>query len=265
MSLESITEIIEIKIFDDIPSDEYFFNLPRNKKIVLKFSEKNEHKRNEIGERFKEFFPNHIIGIHTISPEIIIRKLITREEIISNQDFFEKCAYDYRELATQLIFDLASHLKVDIHNEIPYFAFLRYWQKYKQKGRLGEWDFYFHGFHCCFTNRETKQYIEVSIVFGLEFGDLDPYFFTQYIKSSSKYYPLPIGIYEDYHDGARINQIMTDLGKFEKMNSDFDHHSGTVIKNRENKIETGTICNLRNETNKKIKFKFFKFLLQRLN
>ena len=24
MSLESITEIIEIKIFDDIPSDEYF-------------------------------------------------------------------------------------------------------------------------------------------------------------------------------------------------------------------------------------------------
>lgn len=57
---------------------------------------------------------------------------------------------------------------------------------------------------------------------------------------------------------------MTDLGKFEKMNSDFDHHSGTVIKNRENKIETGTICNLRNETNKN-KIQVFKFLLQRLN
>ena len=51
---------------------------------------------------------------------------------------------------------------------------------------------------------------------------------------------------------------MTDLGKFEKMNSDFDHHSGTVIKNRENKIETGTICNLRNETNKN-KIQVFKF------
>ena len=58
---------------------------------------------------------------------------------------------------------------------------------------------------------------------------------------------------------------MTDLGKFEKINSDFDHHSGTVIKNRKNKIETETICNLQNGTNKKIKFKFLKFLLQRLN
>ena len=44
---------------------------------------------------------------------------------------------------------------------------------------------------------------------------------------------------------------MTDLGKFEKINSDFNHHLGTVVKNRENKIETETICNFRNGNNKK--------------
>ena len=50
------------------------------------------------------------------------------------------------------------------------------------------------------------QLIEVPLVFSLEFGDLDPYFFTKYIKSTSDYKPLPVEIYEDYADGVRINE-----------------------------------------------------------
>ena len=76
-----------------------------------------------------------------------------------------------------------SFLKIDIVSELPYLAFVKYWQKNGQSGKIGDWKFFFHGFHCYFENIFTNQCIEVPIVFGFEFGDLDPYFFMQYIKS----------------------------------------------------------------------------------
>lgn len=74
----------------------------------------------------------------------------------------------------------------------------------RQIGKVAEWKYFVHGFHCGFQNIITRQYIEVSLVFGLEFGDLDPYFFVKFILSSQNYHPLPIPLFEEYADGSRI-------------------------------------------------------------
>jgi hypothetical protein len=194
------------------------------------------------------------------------KKLITPEEVEANQIFFEKCAFEHRELATKLILELIEFFKIDISNDIPYIAFVKYWQKNGQSGKMKDWKFFFHGFHCSFKNVITNQYIEIPIVFGLEFGDLDPYFFTQYIKSTSRYFPLPVEINDNYKDGLTIIEKMLSIGKFEKINSNFKNHYGAVIKNRPNKVEVITFedpvadLKVNIEPEKKVKFNLWNFL-----
>lgn len=256
-----IEETIEIRNIDDLPSENIFLNLPRNKYLVLKFLDETDSERKKYGENLKKKFKDFQIGIHTIEPIIGIRKLIADNEIDMFQELFVQYAFDYRELATKLIHGLALKIKVDIQNESPYWAFLKYWQKKGQSGVFEEWNYFFHGFHCHFIHRKTKQEIEVSLIFGLEFGDLDPYFFTNFIISSHDYKPLPIEIYESYHDGLNIIERMIIIGKFEKINSTtFPNHSGIVLKNRTNKVEIRTFENPSDAIKPLPKFNLFKFL-----
>jgi hypothetical protein len=107
--------------------------------------------------------------------------------------------------------------------------------------------------------------MEVPLVFGLEFGDLDPYFFTKFIKSTPSYKPLPVDIFEDYADGVRINEKMISLGKFEKISSNVGNHYGTVVTDRK-KVEIKSYLDLnklyeeQNQQKLKPKFNLWNFL-----
>ncbi|RYE50369.1 MAG: hypothetical protein EOP48_19885 [Sphingobacteriales bacterium] len=164
-----------------------------------------------------------------------IEKLITDEEIENNQDFFEQCAKDYRNLSGELIQKLADRHRIRIDPDFPLNSFAELKGK-KQGGQIDGWAYFFHGYHCGFRHKQTGQLIETSFVFGLEFGELDPYFFTKFIKSTPAYQPLPVDIYEDYADGVRINEKMISLGLFETIPSNVPNHSGVVVTDR-NKIE----------------------------
>ena len=87
-----------------------------------------------------------------------------------------------------------------------------------------------------FRTYENGQVIEIPLVFGLEFGDLDPYFFITFIKSTPEYQPLPIDIYVNYADGLRIIEKMVSLGKFERISSNIENYFGTVVSDRD-KVE----------------------------
>ena len=106
--------------------------------------------------------------------------------------------------------------------------------------------------------------IEVPLVFGQEFGDLDPYFFSKFIKSTPKYKPLPVDIFEDYDDGARINEKMLSLGKFERISSNVGNHYEIVVADRQ-KVEIKSYLDLekmyqeQNKQTEKPKFNFWKF------
>ncbi|AHM59240.1 hypothetical protein D770_04865 [Flammeovirgaceae bacterium 311] len=166
--------------------------------------------------------------------EINIVKLITDEEISAHQDFFEQCAKDYRILSQKLITALAKELKVEIKPDYPLETLNPYrGNPCKQSGVVNGWRYFFHGFHCGFINLKTGQSIETPLTFGLEFGVLDPYFFSIYIKSTKEYHPSPIQVYSDFEDGRRILKKMLELGKFEKINSNHRGDTGVVVKDRD--------------------------------
>jgi hypothetical protein len=230
--LERKTEIINCNTLESLPSTERILAISRESSLTIIFGKNIRNERESIGQTWKSKFPDFLIRIYQDNFEINIARLITKEEIIALQLFFENCAKDYRMLATKLINELANHLRIVFNPDYPLQTFNQY-KNGRQKGEMNAWKYFIHGFDCGFENKKTRQVIEVSLVFGLEFGTLDPYFFTRYIKSTDIYKPLPVEIYEDYHDGVRILEKMEELGKFEKINSNIKNHYGVAATDRE--------------------------------
>lgn len=222
---------------EDIPDFKTIKSLERGIEWKIVFGNKIKSKREKIGGQWKFEHPEFQIAVHTIEPEINIVKLITDKEIEKHQEFFEKCAKDYRNLATKLINEFAEKHNVKIDPEYPMNT-LCHTDKfgYRPVGQMNEWRYAFHGIHCGLTNNKTGQRIEIPLTYGLEFGQLDPYFFTGFIKTTKEYQPLPIGIYCDYADGKRILEKMVEIEKFEYVNSNWPNEKGIVVTDRE-KVE----------------------------
>lgn len=259
------TDIISISTVGQIPTLETIRAIPRERTLKLVFDKGLQNQRESIGQNLKKELSGFQIGIHTIDPEINIAKLITDKEIEENQIFFEQCAKDYRQLGEELLYKLVNKLDLKLNKDFPMETFNELKRDKRQIGKLEDWRYFVHGFHCGFENNKTGQIIEVPLVFGQEFGDLDPYFFSKFIKSTPKYKPLPVDIFEDYADGVRINERMLSLGKFERISSNVGNHNGIVVADRE-KVEIKTYLDLENmyqEQNKqtgKPKFNFWKFM-----
>lgn len=218
---------------ENLPSIQAIKSIKRGVNLKIEFEHKIKSKREEIGEGWKSQLPEFSIGIHTIKDEINILKLITDQEIEQHQLFFEKCAQEYGILGSQLIHRFVREFEVKSHEGFPLRTLNPYRKtQYEQGGNMGEWKYFFHGFHCAFTHKKTKQYIEVPLTYGDEYGELDPYFFSKFIKSTPKFQPLPIGIYDDFSDGLRILEVMEKIGKFEKIESNLKGRKGFIVKDR---------------------------------
>jgi hypothetical protein len=235
--VERVTEILVVKSLEQIPSLEDIRAIPRSKKLILSFEGIIQEQRQSVGEYLRQELDGFQVGIHMNEPELNISKIITDNEVEDNQLFFEKCAKDYRNLAIRLMADLRRKLDIEFDKYFPGRT-LNPLKRDRAKGQgvIGEWRYYLHGFDCGFENIKTEQCIEASIVHGEEFGVLDPYFFSRYIKSSKQYYPLPVEIYEDYSDGKKIIDKMLELGQFELVNSNIPDRYTAVVADRE-KIE----------------------------
>ena len=256
--LDRTTEIIVVSSVGQIPTLEAIRTGPRERTLKLFFEKSIQPERQVIGEKLKQELEGFQVGIHITEPEINIAKLITDNEIEGKQDFFEQCAKDYRPLGEELIYKLADKLGTNINSDNPLVTFNEFKKGKKQIGKLNDWRYYLHGFHCGFKNSKTGQVIEVPLVFGLEFGDLDPSFFSIFIKSSPTYRPLPVDIYEDYADGQRIINKMLSLSKFERINSNVGNHFGIVVADRQ-KVKVKTYEELPNQTDKP-KDRFWNFI-----
>lgn len=259
------TDIITLKTVGQIPTLETIRTIPRELTIKLVFEKEVQSQRVAIGQNLKIELVGFQVGIHTIEPEINIAKLITDKEVDDNQDFFEQCAKDYRQLGEELLFKLVDKLGLKLNKDFPMDTFNLLKRDKRQIGKFEDWRYFVHGFHCGFENNKTGQIIEVPLVFGQEFGDLDPYFFSIFIKSTPKYKPLPVDIFEDYADGVRINERMLSLGKFERISSNVGNHYGIVVADRQ-KVEIKSYLDLekmhqeKNKQTEKRKFDFWKFI-----
>jgi len=228
---ESNIEIADIK---DFPSLEEIQNIQRGIYLKINLIGSAQKYQQKKGEQLREALPNFSIGINMNGFGISIKKLITDKEIAKHQDFFELCAQEYGLLGEKLIKKFIVDKGIPNHDGFPLKRLNGYIgnKNHEPRGEMDEWNYYFHGFHCSFTNRTTKQSIEVPLTYGEEFGELDPYFFSIFIKTTPAFQPLPVSIYDDYWEGKRIIETMYRLGKFEMINSNLGGREGYIVKDR---------------------------------
>lgn len=229
-----IQRVLSCNDLQALPKHESIISLSRGIIWIIEFADEINFHRQSIGERWRAKYPQFQIGIHTTKNEIRISKLITDKEVIENQYFFEQCAKDYRNLARKLINEFADRHHILIDPDYP-MRTLGHTNRfgYEPIGKMGSWRYAFHGIHCSFSNIKTGQYIEVPLNFGLEFGQLDPYFFSNFIKTTESYAPLPTEIHHEYEDGKVILNQMIKLGKFEYVNSNWPNTKGIVVTDRD--------------------------------
>lgn len=264
--MDRTTDIIIIKSIDQLPSIDEIKSISRERALKLAFKGNINKQREQVGQYLSDALSGFQVLIHTIDPELNIVKLITDQEIEDHQYFFEQCAKDYRKLGEQLVLILVDKLDLNLNTDFPLDTFNELKRDHRQIGTVGEWRYFVHGFHCGFQHLTTKQCIEVPLTFGLEFGDLDPYFFMKFILSSPDYRPLPIPLFDEYADGLRIIKKMTALRKFEEILSNVPGHTGIAVTDRE-KVEIKSDLDLEKifvkhieEIKKKPKFNLWKFL-----
>ncbi len=229
--VESQIDIFDIK---DFPGLDEIRKLKRGTYLKINLLDSAQIHQQEKGEQLRRDLPDFSIGIHMDGSEINVTKLITDEEILEHQDFFEHCAKEYSLLGERLINEFTVANGIPDYDGFPLKKLNGYIgnKNHNPTGEMGDWDYHFHGFHCTFTHRITKQEIEVPLTYGEEFGELDPYFFSIFIKTTPEFQPLPVHIYENYEDGKRILETMHRLGKFEIINSNLEGRKGYVVKDR---------------------------------
>lgn len=232
--MELVESNINISDINDFPTLDEIRNIERGIYLKINLNDSAKKHQQEKGEYLRKILPEFSIGIHTNGIEINIKKLITEQEIIEHQDFFENCAKEYGHLGERLINEFITLHNIPPHNGFPLKQLNGYFRNknHNQRGAMGDWDYFFHGFHCSFTNRKSKQEIEVPLTYGEEYGELDPYFFSIFIKTTPSYSPLPVEIYDDYNDGKRILEIMLQIEKFEMINSNIGRRQGFIVKDR---------------------------------
>ncbi|HFP0723599.1 TPA: hypothetical protein ACHLB7_004717, partial [Escherichia coli] len=164
--MERITETLSIACADEIPDIALLRQTSREKVLHLHFASEAERYREEFGLVLKAQLDEFVVGMHSADPVIRFARLISLEEINRHQDFFEHCAKEYRKLATELIFALAEQLNVEMAENNPLVTFAPFKCNRKRKGKMGKWQYCFHGFHCTFENKKTEQNIEVPLAYG---------------------------------------------------------------------------------------------------
>jgi hypothetical protein len=103
---------------------------------------------------------------------------MTEEEIHLHQKFFENCAKEYRNLAKELIFMLVEIKKIKLNEDFLFLTFNKLKENPKlSRGKIQDWNFFIHGYHCHFIHTKTRHEVEAPFMFGMDFSDLDPYFF----------------------------------------------------------------------------------------
>lgn len=258
---------IEISNIEDFPSIDEIRNVKRGENLKIHLKNSAQKYQQERGEYLSKNLSNFIIVIHRNGTELSIKRLISPEEVSDHQEFFEQCAQAYGLLGEKLINEFIALNNITDFNGFPLSKLNGYSgnKNHKPKGKMGEWNYFFHGYHCFFENRKTKQEIEVPLTYGEEYGELDPYFFSRFIKTSNSFKTFPVDIYDEYNEGVIILKTMYELGKFEMINSNLPNNTGFIVKKRKKKKVKVSDIGIKSILleQEKIKLPFWKKILKR--
>ena len=139
--------------------------------------------RNYVLELQKEL-PDYVITrIETLN-KLNIAPSISTNVVLENMFEFYNCIELFDKTAHSLMNLMAETFDINLNNANEIYE-LKTKRSENQRGELNsEWNYHFHGKGCSFINTNTKQFLDVQINNGIEFGELDTYYLMKFIQTT---------------------------------------------------------------------------------
>jgi hypothetical protein len=173
--------------------------------VVLMFPPEFKGSEQRVIDLLAPLLPDHsVYESGGSNPRVTIFKVIDEQVIRANLPLFLTAIADFAAIADDLCRRLALAKGVAPEDLLR--------ASETQHGQLPGWNWYFHGGECCFTSTRTGQIVDAYIDYGGEFGVLDPYFLSKFIRSSPAHVEAARLLSDNYHDASRVMDVLLRLG-----------------------------------------------------
>lgn len=139
---------------------------------------------------------------------ITIKKVIDEATILRNASAFKEAIDRFLSLADHLLAKLAQRHEISVE-DLENFIFSKEFAT--STGMLDDvWSYFFHGRECRFRNKVTGQVIDITLQQMEDpYMRVDPYFFGEYVQTSSSEMEVASFINDSFHDSLRILDVLS--------------------------------------------------------
>ncbi len=180
--------------------------LEKNEKILFVLSD-GSFKRDYIVSLQKEF-SNHVVSEIKWMNKLIIVPSISTKTVLDNLNKFYKCIELFDKTAHSLMNLMAETFDINLNNSSEIYDLKRN-RSDKQRGQINdEWKYHFHGKGCSFTNSKTEQFLDVQIINGLEYGQLDTYYLMKFIQTTDSLKEMSLILNDESNNMRKVIEIL---------------------------------------------------------
>jgi len=180
--------------------------LEKNERILFVLNN-GSFKRDYIVSLQKEF-SNHVVSEIKWMNKLIIAPSISTKTVLENLNKFYKCIELFDKTAHSLMSLMADKFDIDLNNSSEIYDLKRN-RSDKQRGQINdEWKYHFHGKGCSFTNSKTEQFLDVQIINGLEYGQLDTYYLMKFIQTTDSLKEMSLVLNDESNNMRKVIEIL---------------------------------------------------------
>ncbi len=133
---------------------------------------------------------------------------ISTKTVLENLHGFYKCIEEFDKTAHYLMNLMADTFNINLNNSSELYDLKRN-RSDKQRGTINSaWKYHFHGKGCSFTNSITEQFLDIQIVNGLEFGELDTYYLMKFIQTTESLKEMSIVLNNEFNNMRKVIEIL---------------------------------------------------------
>ncbi len=175
---------------------------------------------------------NYVVSEINWMNKLVIVPSISTKTVLENLNKFYKCIELFDKTAHSLMNLMAETFDIDLNNSSEIYD-LKKNRSEKQRGQINdEWKYHFHGKGCSFTNIITEQFLDVQIINGLEFGELDTYYLMKFIQTTESLKEMSLILNDESNNMQKVIEILRMNDYLIELS---DENTGGLIINRNKK------------------------------
>ena len=167
----------------------------------------------------QKFSRDYVVNLQKELPDYLVSEIkwmnklyivpsISTKIVMGNLNEFYKCIELFDKTAHYLMNLMADTFNINLNNSSELHDLKRN-RSDKQRGNINdEWKYHFHGKGCSFTNSITEQFLDVQIINGIEYGELDTYYLMKFIQTTESLKEMSTVLNNESNNMQKVIEIL---------------------------------------------------------